>query len=41
MVQIYMYMQNINMQVPRMKTVQYKDTILMNLKIEDIKIEDS
>ena len=34
-------MQDINMQVPRMKTVQYRDTRLMNLKIKDIKIEDS
>ena len=36
-----MYMQDLTMQVPRMKTVQYRDTKLMNLTIEDIKIEDS
>ena len=29
------------MQVSRMKTVQYRNTRLMNLKIKDIKIEDS
>ena len=36
-----MYMQDLTMQVPRMKTVQYRDSRTDELNIEDIKIQDS